>query len=126
MHEEQHQQHSDGHHEVHRHEKERHGGEEIEVIELVIIEDYCWADQPPPRARRYRIRVDKTHLEFDHEWVTGRQILEAAKLTPPEQYILREIFANAPPEKIGLDERVHLRKHGVEKFRTMKKTAQDG
>lgn len=96
------------------------------VEEIIVIEEFGKSGRKPPRARGYKIRVDKEHLVFHEEWVTGRQILVEAKRLPPEKYILREIFANAPPEKIDLDQKVHLRKHGVEKFRTMLKTAQDG
>jgi hypothetical protein len=96
------------------------------VEDIIVIEEFGKSGRKPPRARGYKIRVDKEHLVFHEEWVTGRQILVEAKRVPPEKYILREIFANAPPEKIDLDQKVHLRKHGVEKFRTMLKTAQDG
>jgi hypothetical protein len=108
-----------------QHSGDRATAEEI-IEEIVEIEVYGKSGREPPRARAYRVRVDKEHLEFHEEWVTGREILEKAKRVPPEKYILREIFSNAPPEKIELDQRVHLRRHGVEKFRTMLKTAQDG
>jgi hypothetical protein len=100
--------------------------EEIVVDEILEIEEYGKSGRHPPRATGYRVRVDKEHLLFHQEWVTGREILEAAHRTPPEKYILREVFVNAPPVKIELDEKVHLRRHGLEKFRTMLKTAQDG
>ena len=104
------------------------GGAAVEEVieEIIEIEVYGKSGRQAPRARGYRVRVDKEHLVFHEESVTGREILEKAKRVPPEKYILREIFSNAPPEKIELDQRVHLRRHGVEKFRTMLKTAQDG
>jgi hypothetical protein len=101
-------------------------GDDVIVEDIIVIEEFGKSGRKPPRAKGYKIRVDKEHLVFHEEWVTGRQILTEAKRLPPEKYILREIFANAPPEKIELDQKVHLRKHGVEKFRTMLKTAQDG
>ena len=100
--------------------------DDVIVDEIVVIEEFGKSGRNPPRAKGYKIRVDKEHVVFHEEWVTGRQILEEAKRLPPEKFILREIFANTPPEKIELDQKVHLRKHGVEKFRTMLKTAQDG
>jgi hypothetical protein len=100
--------------------------DDVIVEEIIVIEEFGKSGRKPPRAKGYKIRVDKEHLVFHEEWVTGRQIMVEARRLPPEKYILREIFANAPPEKIELDQKVHLRKHGVEKFRTMLKTAQDG
>ena len=100
--------------------------DDVIVDEIVVIEEFGKSGRNPPRAKGYKIRVDKEHVVFHEEWVTGRQILEEAKRLPPEKFILREIFANTPPEKIELDQKVHLRKHGVEKFLTMLKTAQDG
>jgi hypothetical protein len=100
--------------------------DEIIIDEIIVIEEYGKSGRHPPQAKGYRVRVDKEHLVFHHEWVTGREILEAANRIPPEKYILREISASAPPVKIDLDQKVHLRRHGLEKFRTMLKTAQDG
>jgi len=100
--------------------------EEVILEEIVEIEEYGKSGRHPPRAKAYRIRVDKEHFVFHKDEVTGREILQEAKRLPPEKYVLREIFVHGGPEKIELDQIVHLRRHGVEKFRTMLKTAQDG
>lgn len=100
--------------------------EVIFIEEIIIVEDFSKENRPIPRAKGYKVRVDKDHLVFHEEYVTGRQILEKAGRLPPEKYILREVCVNGSLEKIGLDERVHLRKHGLEKFRTMLKSASDG
>jgi hypothetical protein len=102
--------------------------EEGEILEEIIeIEEYAKADRTPhPRAKGYLIRVDKQKILFDKSKVTGREILERAGKVPPKNYILRQVLKGGAPEKIGLDETVDLARHGVEKFKTMLKTAQDG
>jgi len=65
-------------------------------------------------------------LEHRKETITGRQVLEVAGLKPPENYTLREKVIGSAPRKVELDEVVHLRKHGLEKFRAIRKGQQEG
>jgi len=99
-----------------------------QVIEddLVDIEEYTRSGRPIPRARRYRYRVNKQHLETEFSELTGRQILESAGLVPVEQYRLRLKERHGPPVEIGLDQVVDLRKPEVERFIAQKKEVQDG
>jgi hypothetical protein len=97
-----------------------------EILEEVDLEECARAGRTPPRAKRYRFKVNETLCTWPHETILGRQILEQAGLTPPENYTLREKVAGEPPRRIELDETVHLRKHGVEKFRAIKKGQQEG
>lgn len=102
--------------------------EDGEILEEIIeIEEYAKAGRTPhPRAKGYLIRVDKQKVLFDRSKVTGREILEAAGKKPPKDYILRQIIKGGGLEKIELDQIVDLARHGVEKFKTMLKTAKDG
>ena len=79
-----------------------------------------------PRAKGYLVRIDKHKYEFGRAHVTGRDVLTKASKTPPEQYILRQVHKSGAVDKVGLDQVVDLARHGVEKFKTMPKTAQDG
>jgi hypothetical protein len=101
---------------------------EVDIIidEIIDIEEFSKSGREPPRAKGYRIRVDKDHIIFDKDEVTGREILEKAGRVPPEKYVLREIFSHGGREKIELNQLVHLRHHHIEKFRTMLRSPQDG
>lgn len=94
--------------------------------EVVELEEMAAAGKKPPKANKYAIRVDKDRIVFEKGNVTGREILEAAHKVPPEKYVLRQIFAGGGVEKIELDQNVDLTRPGLEKFKTMPRTAQDG
>jgi hypothetical protein len=96
------------------------------VEEVIDLEECAKANRKPPRAKLYRFKVNETVCTWPHETILGRQILEQAGLKPPEDYTLREKMAGGPPRLIKLDETVDLRKHGVEKFRAIKKGQQEG
>lgn len=101
--------------------------ENNEVHEIVDIEECARAGRHPhPHARAYLIRVDKEKIRVNGPKITGREILELAEKKPPEKYILRQVLRGGALEKIELDEVVDLARPGIEKFKTMLKTAQDG
>jgi len=102
--------------------------EDGEVVEEIIdIEEYVRNGRTPHlRAKGYLVRVDKQKILFDKAEVTGREILERAGKQPPEKYILRQVLKGGVLEKVELNQIVDLARHGVEKFKTMLKTAQDG
>jgi hypothetical protein len=96
------------------------------IEEVVDLEEYAQANRAPPRARTYRFKVNETICTWNETTIKGRQILEQAKLQPPHDYTLREKVHGGPPRRIELDETVDLRKHGLEKFRAIKKGQQEG
>ena len=97
------------------------------ILETIIdIEEYSRTGRKPPRAHHYRVRIDKKHFVVDTAHPTGRALLVLAGKTPPEKWILRQIFRNGPAVPIGLDQKVDLTTPGVEKFSTMPKDISDG
>jgi len=121
------------------HAGHRHGEDVVVVTDVIIIdegeifeeiidiEEYIKAGRTPhPRAKGYLVRVDKQKIHFDKAVVTGREILNRAGKVPPEKYILRQVLKGGVLEKVELDQKVDLARHGIEKFKTMLKTAQDG
>ena len=96
------------------------------VEEVIDLEECAKAGRKPPRAKLYRYKVNETLCTWTYETILGRQILEQAGLIPPENYTLREKMSGGPPRRIELDEMVDLRKHGVEKFRAIKKGQHEG
>jgi hypothetical protein len=106
----------------------KHLLEEVEELieEIVDLEECAKADRKPPRGKLYRFKVNEKVCTWPHSIISGSDILKQAGLTPPEQYTLREKMVGKPPRKIELDEKVDLRKHGVEKFRAIRKGQHEG
>lgn len=98
---------------------------EIVVDEIIDIEVYVREQKTVPLARAYRIRIDKPYYVVETPEMSGRQILGLAGKKPAEDYVLRQIL-HGQPAKVDLDAVVNFRTPGVEKFKTMLKTAQDG
>lgn len=101
-----------------------HDGE-IVIDEVIDIEIYVREQKTVPLARAYRIRIDKPYYVVETPKMSGRDILLLAGKKPPEDYVLRQIL-HGQPVKVDLDAIVDFRAPGVEKFKTMLKTAQDG
>jgi hypothetical protein len=92
-----------------------------EVLELLDVEEFAKANphKKPPRARRYRIRIDKIRYEVELPAMTGRQLLELAGKTPPERYSISQKLHGGQSRPIGLDESVSFVEPGVERFMTL-------
>lgn len=99
---------------------------EVIVDEIIEIEVYARENRRPPHARGYAVLIDGHRHVFHKAHVTGEEILEAAKKIPPSSYILREFFCGGRFAKVELKQVVDLKRHGLERFKTMPKTAQDG
>lgn len=104
---------------------EQASDEEI-LDEIADIEDYARKGQRPPLCRGYRIKVNGKPFVVHEPAPTGREVLETAGLTPPEDYTLRVKIAGERPRKVGLDERVDLRAPGVEKFKALPRDQTEG
>lgn len=98
---------------------------EITVDEVIELEVYFREQRRVPLARAYRIRIDKLYYTVDVPTMSARDLLLLADKTPPEKYVLRQII-HGKPVKLELDDVVDFRSPGIEKFKTMLKTAQDG
>lgn len=99
--------------------------EEI-LDEIADIEEYARKGHRPPLCRSYRIKVNGKPFVVHEPAPTGREVLETAGLTPPEDYTLRVKVAGERPRKVGLDERVDLRAPGVEKFKALPRDQTEG
>jgi hypothetical protein len=87
--------------------------------EVIDIETLAKENRTPPPGKRYRIRVDKLHLEIETSTITGREILRRAGKQPVERYRLDQKLAGGRTEKIELDQVVDLTTPGVERFMTL-------
>jgi hypothetical protein len=99
--------------------------EEI-LDEIADLEEYARQGKQPPHARGYRIRVNGERFEVMQQFITGREVLTLAGLTPPENYTLRVKLGGHRPEKVDLDEKVDLRHPGVEKFKALPRDQTEG
>lgn len=99
--------------------------EEI-LDEIADLEEYARQGKRPPHCRGYRIRINGERYVVHTATPTGRQILELANLTPPNNYTLRVKFFSKRPQKVGLNEEINLRQPGVEKFKALPRDQTEG
>lgn len=108
-----------------RNEKDDSG--EIEVVnETIDLEEYAKAGKQPPLAKAYKIRINGETFVVEQSVVTGREVLTIAGLLPAEDYTLRLKTVGGKPEKIGLNDKVDLRRKGVEKFKALPRDQTEG
>lgn len=93
--------------------------------DVIDIEEYGKRGEPPPKGRRYKVRIDRETFIFDKEEVTGRELLTAAGKIPVEQFMLHQRKHNDLHE-VGLDEVVDLTCPGIERFITHARDATEG
>lgn len=89
------------------------------VDEIIDLEEYAKAGKKPPRAKQYRIRIDKKHHVVDLPAMTGRELLNLAGKKPASDYVIFQHVRGQNPQKIGLDEKADFTTPGVERFRTI-------
>jgi hypothetical protein len=99
--------------------------QEEELVDEVDVEELVRAGKPVPRAKRYRIRIDKEQKIVEQPVVTGRFILSLVAKTP-ETYLLSQRLRGGHVTEIEADEPVDLRERGVERFMTLKRDPQEG
>lgn len=93
--------------------------EKDEVVEVVDLAEYAQTGRKPPRARRYRITIDKTQYVVEQSSMTGRELLMLASKNPPERFMISQKPHGGPPKQIKLDESVDFTTPGLEKFLTL-------
>src|ERR1043166_6630764 len=89
------------------------------IDEIVDLEEYAQTNRKPPRARHYRIRIDKKKYEVDVPGMTGRELLTLAGKVPPSNYMVTQKLIGGQTRKIELDQRADFTTPGVERFMTL-------
>ncbi|MEJ7678743.1 MAG: multiubiquitin domain-containing protein [Segetibacter sp.] len=84
--------------------------------EIIDVEDFTKDGKKPPVGKKYRVKIDGHYYIFDHQLVTGRELLEKAAITPIECFWLYQKLKDCDFEKIDLKEKVDLAKGGIEHF----------
>lgn len=88
------------------------------ATEVIDLEAYTKSDRKTPIGKSYKVKIDDEHFIFDHQIVTGKEILEKACKKPVECYTLYQKLKHCDFEKIDLNEKVDLAKSGIEQLIT--------
>jgi uncharacterized protein YegP (UPF0339 family) len=91
----------------------------VEADEPVDIEACAEHGHETPRAKRYKIRVDRQRHVVDRPAMTGREILALAGKDPVTRFRLDQKLRGGQAKKIGYDESVSFCAPGVERFMTV-------
>ena len=94
--------------------------------EIADLEDYARRGVAPPHCRGYKIKVNGDPFVVHNRTITGREVLELAGLTPPNDYMLRVKVSGQRPQKVDLNEKVDLRQPGIEKFKALPRDQTEG
>jgi hypothetical protein len=93
--------------------------DQYETDDVVDLEQYTCEGHRPPRAPRYRIRIDRQYYIVAAPSLTARELLQLAGKTPSEQYMLSQKLRGGETKRIALDARVDFTTPGVERFMTL-------
>jgi hypothetical protein len=99
--------------------------EEGDIVEIVDIEIYAKENRKPPRAKRYRFRIDRDHFTVDHRIITGEKLFELAKKSPAE-YRMHQKLHGGHMKPVDVNDKIDLGEPGIERFTTMKLSEGDG
>ncbi len=97
-----------------------------ELVEVADLEALAKSDKKPPKAKKYRIRIDKEHFIVEKPGLTGRELLILAGKDPACYDVFLMVRKNPKPQKIGPDEYVDFTRPGIERFVTLPKEQKDG
>jgi len=93
--------------------------ESQDLQDVIDLEAFAREGKAAPKAKAYRIRIDKEHYVVHQPSMTGAEILALAGKTP-DKYHLYEHFRGGQTQVIQPNDRVEFTGPGVERFTTMK------
>jgi Multiubiquitin len=96
------------------------------LVDEVDLEQFAKEGKNPPKAKVYRIRVDKEHFKVPHPSRTGREILVIAGKQPPESFILTQKMRGGVVKTIELSDVVDFTTPGIERFNTLPREVTEG
>ncbi|QYM78846.1 multiubiquitin domain-containing protein [Horticoccus luteus] len=101
-------------------------GPDAGLVDEVDLEQVAKAGGKPPKAKRYRIRIDDQYYVVSQGSMTGAELLKLASKTPPENYILTQKLRGGVIKTIGLSDVVDFTTPGIERFNTLPRQVQEG
>jgi hypothetical protein len=99
---------------------------EVGNVEEVDLEQLAKAGGKPPKAKRYRIRIDDQYYVVPQPSMTGAELLKLAGKVPPENFILTLKLRGGVIRTIALTEVVDFTTPGIERFNTLPRQVQEG
>lgn len=100
---------------------------EDQVLDEVIdLAEYASRGVKPPKAKGYRVRVNRESFVFEIANPTREQILEKAGLVPVNLWTLRLKLHGGAFDRIEPNEHVDLTRPGVEKFKALPNDQTEG
>ena len=113
---------------MHTHPNSERSEKEIieEIVQDIIdLEAYAKKKTKPPKAKGYRIKIDKEYKEvFVHE-MTGKEILALVNKTP-EEYNLSQKLHGGSVEPVEPNQTVVFHQCEIERFQTLAKDPTEG
>jgi len=97
----------------------------VELIELVDLAEHCRNRTKPPRAKKYRLVIDRTPKVVEVHGLLGEQILGLVNKTP-DKWTLTALLHGGKRERIHPDQFVEFCARGVERFETGPKRVRNG
>lgn len=94
--------------------------------EVIDLADYARRGVKPPKAKGYRIRVNRESFVFESPNPTREQILEKAGLIPVNLWTLRLKLHGGSFDRIEPNEHVDLTRPSVEKFKALPNDQTEG
>jgi hypothetical protein len=101
-------------------------GGDADIVDEVDLEQIAKSGGMPPKAKRYRIRIDDKYFVVHHPSMTGAQILELAGKVPAANFILTQKLRGGIIKTIGLTDVVDFTTPGIERFNTLPRQVQEG
>lgn len=98
---------------------------DLPLDEIVDLEDFAKAGKKPPKAKKYRIRIDKEKYVVEVPGLMGAAILQLAGKTP-ETFLLYQKQHGGAVLPIGADQYVDFTTAGVERFQTIARDPTEG
>lgn len=99
--------------------------EDGDIIEIIDIEIYAKDNRKPPRAKKYKFRIDRAPFIVDHHIINGEKLFELAKKSPAE-YRMHQKLHGGHMKKVEVGDKIDLAERGIERFATMKLSEGDG
>src|SRR4051812_9354438 len=99
--------------------------DDLPEVEEVDVETYAKEGKKPPKAKRYRFRIDKPSYVWPKPLITGAELLGLAG-KDPNRCAVRQKLRGGQVKTIGPTDPVDLSSPGVERFMTLCHDQQDG
>jgi hypothetical protein len=93
--------------------------------EEVDIEELVKQGKPVPRAKRYRIRIDRERYVVTTPFITKQELLQLVNKSP-DRWRIHQKLRGGQMDEVTDREKVDLRGKGVERFVTVELTQTDG